>query len=98
MRRSALNFNRSSTEDTKHIVLLGQLEGKARSKACYWQPQILWRTAAEHAHPADRFAREMLAILERNIARLRRLMRNPFGGLLLHPCHTQRCYGTLEWR
>ena len=37
------------------------------------------RTAAEPAHPADRFAREILAILERDTSRSRRLMRNSFG-------------------
>jgi hypothetical protein len=35
--------------------------------------------AAEHAHPADRFARETLAILECDTTRSRRLMRNSFG-------------------
>ena len=38
------------------------------------------RVATQHAHPADRFARETLAILERDTMRLQRLMRNPFGG------------------
>jgi hypothetical protein len=35
--------------------------------------------AAEQAHPADRFARETRAILERESTRLRRLMRNSLG-------------------
>jgi hypothetical protein len=35
--------------------------------------------AAQHAHPADRFAREILAILECVTMRSQRLMRNPFG-------------------
>jgi hypothetical protein len=38
--------------------------------------------AAEHAHSADRFAREIVAILARSCAaRLRRLMRNPLAAL-----------------
>jgi hypothetical protein len=37
--------------------------------------------AAEHAHPADRFAREILAILGRDTTRSRRLMRNPFNAV-----------------
>jgi hypothetical protein len=32
--------------------------------------------AAQHAHPADRFAREIAAILKSDTARSRRLMRN----------------------
>jgi hypothetical protein len=35
--------------------------------------------AAQHAHPADRFAREILAILKRDSTRSRRLMRNSLG-------------------
>ncbi len=34
---------------------------------------------AQHAHAADRFAREILAILERDPTRSRRLMRSSFG-------------------
>ena len=41
--------------------------------------KLMKRRAAEHAHAADRFAREILAILERDTTRSRRLMRNPFG-------------------
>ena len=36
------------------------------------------RIVAQHAHAADRFAREILAILERGAMRSRRLMRNSF--------------------
>jgi len=36
--------------------------------------------SAEHAHAADRFAREILAILAVFAVRLRRLMGNPLGG------------------
>jgi hypothetical protein len=36
--------------------------------------------AAQHAHPADRFARETRAILGRDTMRSRRLMRNSLGG------------------
>jgi hypothetical protein len=35
--------------------------------------------AAEHAHAADRFAREIPAILERDPTRSRRLMRHSLG-------------------
>ena len=47
---------------------------------------ILSRTAAaEHAHPADRCAREIIAILALSYAaRLRQLMRNPFGRQPIH--------------
>ena len=38
------------------------------------------RRAAEHAHAADRFAREILDILTVVAARSRRLMGRPFGG------------------
>ena len=37
-------------------------------------------STAQPAHPADRFAREILAILERGTMRSRRLMRRPLGG------------------
>jgi len=38
--------------------------------------------AAEHAHAADRFAREIIGILALSgAARSRRLMRNPLGGV-----------------
>jgi len=41
---------------------------------------------AQHAHPADRFAREIAAILERDTMRSRRLMRNSLGGSRLPVC------------
>jgi hypothetical protein len=44
---------------------------------------------AQHAHPADRFAREILAILERDTMRSRRLMRNSVGRP--HVCHSWFC-------
>jgi hypothetical protein len=37
---------------------------------------------AQQAHAADRFAREILAILERDTTRSRRLMRHSFGRFL----------------
>jgi hypothetical protein len=37
---------------------------------------------AQPAHAADRFAREILAILERGFTRSRRLMRHSFGRFL----------------
>jgi hypothetical protein len=40
--------------------------------------------SAQHAHPADRFAREILAILERDSTRSRRLMRNMLAGDINH--------------
>jgi hypothetical protein len=44
---------------------------------------------AQHAHPADRCAREIVGILMLSgAARLRRLMRNPLGGG--HQCLCQR--------
>jgi len=42
------------------------------------------RRVAQPAHPADRFAREILAILECDSTRSRRLMRNPLGAGLLN--------------
>jgi hypothetical protein len=39
--------------------------------------------AAEHAHAADRFAREILAILEHDTTRSRRLMRNSLDGQMM---------------
>jgi len=36
--------------------------------------------ATEHAHAADRFAREIIAILTAFVVRLRRLMGRPLGG------------------
>jgi hypothetical protein len=36
--------------------------------------------ATQHAHPADRCAREIAAILERDTMHARRLMRKPLGG------------------
>jgi len=36
--------------------------------------------SAEHAHAADRCAREIVAFLTVRMARLRRLMGRPFGG------------------
>src|SRR5262245_44062990 len=41
---------------------------------------------AHPAHAADRFAREILAILERDTTRSRRLMRNSLGGSRLPAC------------
>jgi hypothetical protein len=41
--------------------------------------QSLARVAAQQAHATDRFAREILAILECDFSRSRRLMRNPLG-------------------
>jgi hypothetical protein len=38
-------------------------------------------STAQPAHPADRFAREILAIVERGTMRSRRLMRTTLGGL-----------------
>jgi hypothetical protein len=35
---------------------------------------------AEHAHAADRFAREIIGILTLSAVRLRRLMGSPLGG------------------
>jgi hypothetical protein len=35
--------------------------------------------SAEHAHAADRFAREIIAILRVIVMRLRQLMGNPLG-------------------
>jgi hypothetical protein len=47
---------------------------------CAYNPNsIRHGVAAEHAHAADRFAREILGILERNRTRSRRLMRNPLA-------------------
>jgi hypothetical protein len=37
---------------------------------------------AEHAHAADRFAREILAILRCDSTRLQRLMRHMLAGLI----------------
>jgi hypothetical protein len=40
--------------------------------------------AAQHAHPADRFAREIVRFFTRSdMARSRRLMGNPLGGLAI---------------
>ena len=41
------------------------------------------RPAAEHAPAADRFAREIVGFLTVCVARSRRLMGNPLGGLVL---------------
>jgi hypothetical protein len=41
--------------------------------------EIIVGDAAEHAHAADRFAREIRAIFERDSTRSRRLMRRPLG-------------------
>jgi len=39
---------------------------------------------AQHAHAADRFAREIIAILAVIVVRSRRLMGRPLGGALSH--------------
>jgi len=55
-------------------------------------PRLVWSThaggnptasdrSAEHAHAADRCAREIGGILTAFVARSRRLMGRPFGGL-----------------
>ena len=46
--------------------------------ACAWGSNVADRSA-EHAHAADRFAREILAILTVSAVRSRRLMGMPFG-------------------
>jgi hypothetical protein len=47
------------------------------------QAHTIEHDTAEHAHAADRFAREIVAILARSLAaRSRRLMRNSLGGNL----------------
>jgi len=42
--------------------------------------QQIRRSAAEHAHAADRFAREIIRILVAVVMRSRRLMGRPLGG------------------
>ncbi|MBK9940673.1 MAG: hypothetical protein IPP13_03510 [Kouleothrix sp.] len=41
-------------------------------------------SAAQPAHPADRFAREIVGMLERNTTRSRRLMREALDGAFCH--------------
>ncbi len=48
------------------------------------QSEVLSQAATQPAHAADRFAHEILAILECVPTRSRRLMRNPLAG---HQCH-----------
>ena len=62
---------------------------------CFWHSNDRSRSA-EHAHAADRFAREIIGILTVVALRLRRLMGNPLGGYQTYRCLVlERCCNVL---
>jgi len=56
------------------------------------------RRAAEHAHAADRFAREIVGILTVAAVRSQRLMGRPLGRFPQHPPHLSDVYYPLDIR